>query len=296
MSSTPVPYNRQAQFSSFQTPEAPGVGLSLEAEFNKIDQALDATQARLGEIQRDDGWLRNESVHPDALNLTVRALLAARNGLIRGQWAAGRTYAIGDVVGGPDGQTYIAALAHVSTDFTLQLAAGNWLLITGFSSFSAGGTSNHAQLQGLLNDDHPQYLNRARADAIYVQTSTLQQTINNIVNGIGSQVNVLVIAGTAATLDGTYRNGHILCTSASPVTLTLRANTGNPDLDWRSGDNFTVVQKGAGQVTVAPASGVNIEIPSGFFPRTRARFSPISFVCDDPGTNTWTIGNDMATS
>ena len=113
---------------------------------------------------------------------------------------------------------------------------------------------------------------------------------------VSPQLPVFVIPGTTATIDAGYRQGHILCTAATAVTLTLRANNGNTALDWKSGDYFTIVQKGTGQVTVSPAAGVTIEIPTGFFPRTRSRYSPISFVCDDPSTNTWTIGNDMATS
>lgn len=111
---------------------------------------------------------------------------------------------------------------------------------------------------------------------------------------VSPQLPVFVIPGTAATLDSGYRQGHILCTAATAVTLTLRANNGNTALDWKSGDYFSVVQKGTGQVTVSPAAGVTIEIPAGFSPRTRARYSVISFVCDDPSTNTWTIGNDTA--
>lgn len=113
---------------------------------------------------------------------------------------------------------------------------------------------------------------------------------------VSPQLPVFTIPGTTATLDAGYRQGHILCTAATAVTLTLRANNGNTALDWKAGDYFSVVAKGTGQVTVSPAAGVTIEIPSGFFPRTRARYSAISFVCDDPSTNTWTIGNDMATS
>ena len=108
------------------------------------------------------------------------------------------------------------------------------------------------------------------------------------------QMNVLTISGTTATLDAAYRQGHILCTSGSPVTLTLRANTGSAAQDWKSGDYFTVDQKGDGQVTVSPDTGVVIEKPAGFATKTRARYSVISFVCIDPGSNRWTCGNDMA--
>lgn len=108
------------------------------------------------------------------------------------------------------------------------------------------------------------------------------------------QTPVYTIAGTSATIDASYKQGHILCTSALPVTLTLRANNGNATLDWKSGDYFSIVQKGAGQVTVSPAVGVTIAIPTGLAAKTRTQYSVISFVCENPSTNTWTIANDMA--
>lgn len=111
---------------------------------------------------------------------------------------------------------------------------------------------------------------------------------------VSPQIPVFTIAATTATIDATYRTGHILCTAGTPVTLTLRANTGSTTLDFKSGDHFSVVQKGAGQVTVAPDTGVTINLPVGSTARTRARYSVISLVCEDPGTNTWTIGNDLA--
>lgn len=110
------------------------------------------------------------------------------------------------------------------------------------------------------------------------------------------QMRVFTVAGTTETISATYRQGHILTTNANPVTLTLRANDGNGALDWKSGDYFTVDQKGTGQVTVNPASGVVIQRPTGYNPATRVRYSVISFVCIDPSTNTWTCGNDMAVS
>ena len=130
MSAIPPPYNRQASFTSFQTPDAPTVGLGLEAEFNKVKQVTDATQARLAEIQRDDGLLRNLSVHPEALSAAVRALLTITGGQIRGAWATGVSYDKGDVVEAPNGATYIAAVPHLAgADFNVDLAAGRWLTV-----------------------------------------------------------------------------------------------------------------------------------------------------------------------
>ena len=75
MSTTPPPYDRQADFTTFQTPQAPTVGQGLEAEFNKLNQVLGATQARLAEIQRDDGKLANGLVGTDALSDSVKAMM-----------------------------------------------------------------------------------------------------------------------------------------------------------------------------------------------------------------------------
>lgn len=111
---------------------------------------------------------------------------------------------------------------------------------------------------------------------------------------ITAQIPVYVIPGETAFLDAGVRRGHLLCTNALPVTLTIVANTGDTAFDWKSGDYFSVVQKGDGQVEVVPDTGVNIAIPAGFEAKTRAKFAVLSFVCEDPSTNTWTIGNDMA--
>lgn len=130
MSAVPPPYNRQATFTNFSTEPDPTVGQDLEAEFNAIKKSQDATQRRLAEIQRDDGKLRNLSVHPDALSNAVRAILAYDDGKIRGAWVTGSVYNLRDVIEGPDGITYVAAYQHVANvSFAVDLNAGRWLAI-----------------------------------------------------------------------------------------------------------------------------------------------------------------------
>lgn len=70
MSRVPVPYNRQYIFGldSSNDPGHPVQGYNLDAEYNAVEKALDETQARLAEIQRDDGQLANDSVGADQLN------------------------------------------------------------------------------------------------------------------------------------------------------------------------------------------------------------------------------------
>lgn len=69
MSSLPKPYDRKHIFGSESSnnPSAPIQGFNLDAEFNAVEVAMDQTQARLGEIQRDDGQLANDSVGKDQL-------------------------------------------------------------------------------------------------------------------------------------------------------------------------------------------------------------------------------------
>lgn len=70
MSALPKPYDRKHIFGSESSnnPSAPIQGTNLDAEYNAIEVALDQTQARLAEIQRDDGGLRNGIVTPDSLS------------------------------------------------------------------------------------------------------------------------------------------------------------------------------------------------------------------------------------
>jgi len=69
MSQIPKPYDRKHPFGSASSnnPSNPIQGTDLDAEFNAVEVSMDQTQARLAEIQRDDGKLRNASVGKDQL-------------------------------------------------------------------------------------------------------------------------------------------------------------------------------------------------------------------------------------
>lgn len=59
---------------------------------------------------------------------------------------------------------------YLKTDGTIWSKIGtqdtDWL-----HNLPAGGVINHAELQGLANDDHPQYYNQTRGDARYSLTT-----------------------------------------------------------------------------------------------------------------------------
>src|SRR3546814_15021780 len=62
------------------------------------DLTTDETRLNLALVQRDDGKLRNASVHPDALDSSTLLLLGSDRWTPRGAWAAATVYAIGDMV------------------------------------------------------------------------------------------------------------------------------------------------------------------------------------------------------
>jgi hypothetical protein len=69
MSQPPDPYQRQYNFTdhSIQLPNAPQPGNKLDLELNEVRESLNHTIVRLGEIQRDDGKLRDSSIADDHL-------------------------------------------------------------------------------------------------------------------------------------------------------------------------------------------------------------------------------------
>lgn len=132
MSATPAPYNRQANFVT----EAQGnanitvsqIATELDAEFNAINTAVDQTQSRLAEIQRDDGALKNGVVTSSALSTDILNKITTADNSYRGVWAVGTTYYVGDVVY-KDLSLYYCAIQHTAANFTTELGDGDWTLV-----------------------------------------------------------------------------------------------------------------------------------------------------------------------
>lgn len=133
MPATPVPppYTRQTSFTDWEAnhPSEPAPGTSLDAEFNAVQVSLTDTQARLAQIQRDDGSLANESVGRDQLDPELSAALTG-GFYPRGAWQANTRYKVGDAVN-QDGTMWAAVVDHVSgTSFSVDMSAGKWMFIS----------------------------------------------------------------------------------------------------------------------------------------------------------------------
>ncbi len=77
MSQPPAPYDRQYNFTSYQTanPSDPLPGQKVDQELNAVRSALNATQSRLGEIQADDGAIRTSALNIQVIAEEVEPLL-----------------------------------------------------------------------------------------------------------------------------------------------------------------------------------------------------------------------------
>ncbi|WP_440568342.1 hypothetical protein [Stenotrophomonas sp. STK17_22] len=94
------------------------------------------------------------------------------------------------------------------------------------------------------------------------------------------------------TLAGDMHNTLILANSATPITLTVRANTGG-SADWKEGQFFSVLQVGAGQVTLAVEGGGPLTVPPSFQAKTRAQGCIISGTCLAPDADAWVAAGDL---
>jgi hypothetical protein len=77
MSQPPAPYDRQYNFTNYQTanPSAPLPGQKVDQELNAVRTALNDTQVRLGEIQADDGKVRTTALNLQVIAEEVEPLL-----------------------------------------------------------------------------------------------------------------------------------------------------------------------------------------------------------------------------
>src|SRR3546814_13039076 len=75
----PTRYARAYSFTGYQTadPSDPLPAQRVDVEFDAVALTTDETRFNLALVQRDDGKLRNASVHHDALERSKHLLLAS---------------------------------------------------------------------------------------------------------------------------------------------------------------------------------------------------------------------------
>lgn len=148
----PRTYSRQFNFTDFQTasPSAPLPAVQVDAELNTAKLTLDDLNGNIGLIQRDDGKLRNNSVHTEAFDATSLALMNAGEINPQGEWTAARAYAVNDLVNF-NASTYLCLIAHTSTpNFLDDQASGKWNLLANAAIGSTAAAVDKFEGNGTL--------------------------------------------------------------------------------------------------------------------------------------------------
>lgn len=104
---------------------------------------------------------------------------------------------------------------------------------------------------------------------------------------------VVELTDTALTIDGTFHNTLVVCTSGFPTTITVRADTGSEELDWKAGQFCSIFQGGAGKVLLAAEGAGTIALPDGFNAESRNIGATVAITCRDPQANQFIASGDL---
>lgn len=142
------------------------------------------------------------------------------------------------------------------------------------------------------DNNHIVYINAATADA----GNTGQLITGRFRSAMPiEQRNTSVVVQSGPTGVG---SALVRCSSASPVSLTIRKNDGTAAADWHIGNYFSVLQEGAGAVTLAGQNGNVVLNRAATFTgnTTREQFSVITatLYSVSGGVETWVITGDLA--
>lgn len=185
----PTAYNKSQDFAGVQSGNtlAPIPGIYFDIEFALVETTVDEICTNLALIQRDDGLLKNSSVHPDALNSTVVAMIG--NWLPRGPWLTGTTYAVRDMVTS-DNRLYVAVAGHVAGTFSADLVAGKWQLVSTPTAADAvsntpAGSISAITVQGAIDELDAE---KQPLDATLTALAAVTTAANKVIYATGPDV------------------------------------------------------------------------------------------------------------
>lgn len=220
--SQPVPYQRQFDLADWASnhPSQPYDASQHDQEFNAVKLNLEGLNENIALVQRDDGRLRNGSVHPDTLSTATRLMISDWNP--RGAWAAATLYAIKDVVE-VSGVGYVALVAHLSTvSFAVDYAAAKWMQID--VSMEALAASDGASRVGFIQSG-----TGAATRTVSALLDEQEVRITNYTGGTadGSTDNTAAVTNAVADIAGTGRTLY-MPRSAYPYLVSAwpQVNTG----------------------------------------------------------------------
>lgn len=107
-------------------------------------------------------------------------------------------------------------------------------------------------------------------------------------NGAFNELDINAQTGTTYTLVLSDRGGLVTLSNASPITLTVPTNA---SVAYAVGTQIGLLQTGAGQVTVAGASGVTV---TSFGSLTKLAGNGALAVLVKTGTDTWYLSGQLS--
>lgn len=138
----PAARTRLYNYTEYATanPGAPYNAAQHDAEANADIATINQLCTNIGLIQRDDGQLKNQSVHQDAFSTAALALIAS-DFTPRSLWLTATAYVVGDMVQ-QSTSSYVCSIAHTSGTFNTDLAAGRWIILGATAASAASSISN----------------------------------------------------------------------------------------------------------------------------------------------------------
>lgn len=229
--SYPTKYTRQYDYVSYQNanPNRPLPAGQIHADFNQVARSTAETIDFLKRSLRSDGQIANGAVGLDQLDPTL-----ATAGLKPADpWASGVAYTAQQSVVAV-GSLYRCLIAHTSTNFAADLAAGKWLLITALVAGPAGPGGD----PGPQGDEGPQG-NAGPQGPGYGGTSTTSLLIANSVSkvfttqpGLAYQAGSYVRASSAAA-GANFMEGTVTSYVGGALTLAVTNIGGSGTFaDW----------------------------------------------------------------
>lgn len=157
-----------------------------------------------------------------------------------------------------------------------QYAKVTLLLVNGSSiTIDQASLENLPSFQTLVAADHQSFLEYLAEDTTANEKADVNNTFNNQ-------------TGTSYTLALTDNGKIVGLNNAAAITLTVPPDS---TTDFPIGAEITIVQDGAGQVTVAPGSGVTINSAGGLL-SLASQHSAATLI--KRSANTWLLIGDLA--
>ena len=227
----PRQYTQTTTFNDWTTtnPSDPHIGSKFDTEFTELKQNTDDLNTNIALIQRDDGKIKNESIHKDAFDQDALALIGASGSgfNVKGDWAASTAYVAGDLVNNNDA-TYLTAVTSFTSASTFTADASNWTLIANSAISTSGASVNMASGDGSNKVFTTQYKYTAVTDIqVFISGVLVATNLYTITNSGGANNITFTTAPASGTNNVIIWGDSVVSQAAKADTLGYRDTANN---------------------------------------------------------------------